>query len=174
MPLLSALARAKKIRYFLDPLPKDARVLEVGCGDGWVGRHLREHGWECYCGLDIQPPADVVGDVRQWRRLGLRPQSFDVVVAFEVVEHIHCFQECFDLLVPGGLLLLTSPLPHRDWICKILEAIGLTQRRTSPHDHLIDFRTIPLFEPVEILTVGPTAQWGKFRKPITPAGPVSS
>lgn len=165
VPLLSRLARAQKIRYFLDPLPKEARILEVGCGDGWVGRYLRANGWAHYCGVDLRPPADVVGDIRQWRTLGMQPASFDAIVAFEVVEHVDCFQELYDLLAPGGVLLLTSPLPRRDWLCKILESLGLTQRRTSPHDHLIDFRDIPLFERPEVRIVGPTAQWGKFRKP---------
>ena len=38
MPLLSDIARRKKIRYFLDPIPKDARVLEIGCGAGRLTR----------------------------------------------------------------------------------------------------------------------------------------
>jgi hypothetical protein len=51
-----------------------------------------------------------------------------------------------------------------DWFCKVLEAFGLTQRRTSPHNHLIDFHKVPLFETVSIKRVGLAAQWGIFRK----------
>lgn len=87
-------------------------------------------------------------------------------MAFEVVEHVHCFREFAELLKPGGLLLLTSPVPHMDWLCKALEKVGLNQKRTSPHDHLIYFKNIPLFEPLETKTVGLMAQWGKFRRPL--------
>jgi 2-polyprenyl-3-methyl-5-hydroxy-6-metoxy-1,4-benzoquinol methylase len=168
MPILSDYARQAKTRTFFhgEPtIPADARILEIGCGDGWLGRVLRAEGWTQYTGLDLAPPADFVGDVRDWRTLGIGPESFDVIVAFEVVEHVPCFQECHDLLRPGGLLMLTSPIPERDWICALLERMGLNQRRSSPHTHLIDFRTIPLFEPVWTRRVGGLAQWGVFRKP---------
>ncbi|HOT50987.1 MAG TPA: hypothetical protein PLI07_08410 [Candidatus Hydrogenedentes bacterium] len=46
----------------------------------------------------------------------------------------------------------------------MLEAIRLTQRRTSPHNHLIEFEDIPLFMPVTIRRVGLAAQWGVFEK----------
>lgn len=167
MPMLSDIAQRKKIAYFLDPLPKDAAILEIGCGARWVGDHLRSAGYTGYVGNDLFPPADIVGDIRKWPELGLKAESFDAIVAFEVVEHVDLFQEAFDLLKPGGRLLLTSPVPEMDWAMQLLEAVGLNQKRTSPHDHLIDFRTIPLFEPVAIRRVAGLSQWGVFRKPDT-------
>ena len=169
MPLLSDIARRKKIKYFLDPIPKDAAILEVGCGSKWVGEYLRGHGWTNYTGLDLFPPADVVGDITRWRELGLKPESFDVIIAFEVIEHVDCFQECYDLLKPGGKLLLTSPVPHMDWAMKTLEALGLNQKRTSPHSNLTYFSRIAKFEPVELKTKAGLAQWGVLRKPAGPA-----
>lgn len=165
MPMLSDIAQRKKIEYFLNPLPRDAAILEIGCGARWVGDHLRSAGYTGYVGNDLFPPADIVGDIRKWRELGLKAESFDAIVAFEVVEHVDLFQEAFDLLKPGGTLLLTSPVPEMDWAMQLLEAVGLNQKRTSPHDHLIDFRTIPLFEAVSLRRVAGLSQWGIFRKP---------
>lgn len=164
MPLLSDIARRKKIRYFLDPIPKDAHILEIGCGSKWVGEYLRANSWTGYVGLDLFPPADIVGDIKDWRRLGLEPGSFDVIIAFEVIEHVDCFQECLDLLKPGGRLLLTSPIPHMDWAMKLLEAVGLNQKRTSPHSNLTYFAKIPKFEPIELKTKAGLAQWGILLK----------
>ena len=164
MPRLSEYARKKKAEYFLDPIPADARILEVGCGSGWVGEYLRAGRWRHYQGLDIVPPADFVGDVRDWRALGLKPESYDVIIAFEVVEHVDCFQACYDLLGHGGRLLLTSPVPCMDWVMKILEALGLNQKRTSRHDHLVDFRRVPQFERKQIKVVAFLSQWGIFHK----------
>src|SRR4051794_16410666 len=89
-PLLSEISRKLKKLYFLNKIgPKD-RVLEIGCGDGWVGRYLRSRGIEQLVGIDITPPATIVGDIREWRKLGLEPASFDFIVAFEVLEHVDC------------------------------------------------------------------------------------
>ncbi len=162
MPFLSDIARRKKIEYFLNPIPKSARILEIGCGSGWVGEYLKSHGWENYTGLDIVPPADLVGDITCYQEIGLSPGSFDVIIAFEVVEHVDCFFECHELLSPGGRLLLTSPVPRMDWFLKILEATGLNQKRTSPHDHLIDFSKVEIFPKKEIKVVAGLSQWGIF------------
>ena len=164
MPLLSDIARRKKIDYFLAGLPKAARILEVGAGGGWVGQYLRGNGWANYTGLDILPPADLVGDVREWRSLGLAPASFDAVVAFEVVEHVECFAACHERLAPGGRLLLTTPVPHRDWVMKVLERVGLNQKRTSPHDHLVYLDRVPEFANKQVKVVGGLSQWGVFVK----------
>lgn len=169
MPILSDYAQRKKIDYFLKPLPRNARILEIGCGSRWVGDYLRSHGWTNYVGADLVPPADVVGDIREWRALGLKPESFDVVIAFEVIEHVDLTQEAYDLLTPGGLLLLTSPVPHMDWAMKALEALRLNQRRTSPHDHLVYFEKIPLFEAVSLKRKAGLSQWGILRKPLSAA-----
>src|ERR1700753_567064 len=107
VPALSAYAKRGKIDHFLAPLPKEANILEIGCGSKWVGDYLRTNGWTNYVGADLVPPADIIGDIRDWARLGLKPQSFDVIVAFEVLEHVDLTNEAFDLLKPGGLFLLT-------------------------------------------------------------------
>ena len=164
MPLLSDYARRKKIEYFLDPIPVDARILEIGSGDGWVGHYLRSQGRLGYRGLDLVPPAELVGDIRRWRDLGLEPDTFDVIIAFEVVEHVDCFDACYDLLAPGGRLLLTSPVPRMDWVMKILERLRLNQRRSSPHDHLVDFHRVGRFERKQVRIVGGLSQWGIFEK----------
>jgi hypothetical protein len=40
MPLLSDIARRKKIDFFLRPIARDTRILESGCGSRWVGEFL--------------------------------------------------------------------------------------------------------------------------------------
>lgn len=165
MGLLSEYARRQRFELLLADIPRAARILEVGCGDGSIGAELRARGYGDYRGLDLRPPADIVGSIRDWRALGLKPASFDVVIAFEVVEHVPCWQECFDLLKPGGLLVLTTPVPHWDWACRILETLGINQQRTSPHDHLVYVEDIPLFErecAQRFMLIG---QWARLRKP---------
>jgi len=47
---------------------------------------------------------------------------------------------------------------------KLLEAAGLNQKRTSPHEHLIRFEEIPFFQQKELKIVGFLSQWGKLTK----------
>jgi SAM-dependent methyltransferase len=169
MPFLSEVAQKKKCEHFLAEIPKTAHILEIGCGSGWVGEYLRQGGWKNYVGMDIVPPADLVGDIKKWRDLKIKPGSFDFIVAFEVVEHVDLVDECFDLLKPGGKLLLTSPVPSRDWVMKLLEIVGLNQKRTSPHDNLVDFRTLSPFEMEDYRVVAGLSQWGILRKPAVAA-----
>jgi hypothetical protein len=40
--------------------------------------------------------------------------------------------------------VLTSPVPGRDGVMKMLEGVGVNRKRTSPHDCLVAFDTVPL------------------------------
>lgn len=164
MPFVSSFAQRRKIDFFLPLVPRDATVLEIGSGSSWLKDHMLSNGWTGYVGLDIVPPADIVGDILQWQKIGLKAESFDAIIAFEVVEHVDCFQACWDLLKPGGCLLATSPVPERDWVMKILENLGLNQKRTSPHDHLVHFKTVNRFPDKHVKIIGGLSQWGVFRK----------
>ena len=168
--LVSGAARRRKLEYFLNMLPKDADILEVGCADGWVGEYALANGWQRFTGIDIQRPASapnhrfIQGDINAWRDNGLRPRSFDAILAFEVIEHGDFYGAIMALLRPGGLLMVTTPVPHMDWACKVLEAAHLTQKRTSPHDHLIYLNDVPKgLQPVKITVKAGISQWGVFR-----------
>jgi SAM-dependent methyltransferase len=171
MAFLSDVARRAKLQFFLGQLPKDARILEVGCADGWFGEFAVRHGWTDLVGIDIVRPTKplghefVHGDVNRWRALGLRPASFDAIVAFEVIEHGDFYAAMADLLKPGGKLMVTTPLPHMDWACKVLERLGVNQRRSSPHTHLIYLRDLPpVFRLKHSQVKGGVSQWGVFER----------
>ncbi len=166
MPILSTYAQKKKLKYFLKDIDKSSRILEVGSGSQWLGKYMRENGYINYIGLDISPPADIVGDIRMWKQLGLESKSFDYIIAFEVVEHINIFQEFYDLLKDDGELMLTTPMPHMDWLLEIFEKIGLNQERTSPHDNLVYLKKLKQFEPIELKNMALLSQWGKFKKAV--------
>jgi SAM-dependent methyltransferase len=103
-------------------LPADVtEVLEVGCGRGAFGARLAER----YRYLGVEPDAESctvaaariamigAGDVRNVSSAALSGHSFDLVCAFEVLEHIEddaaAVADWTALLRPGGWLLLSVP-----------------------------------------------------------------
>lgn len=174
MAKISSYAQRKKLEYFFSKIPKKAKILEIGCADGWVGNYALSNGWVNFTGIDIEKPEDakfnhdfIHGDINEWRKLGLKKESFDVIIAFEVIEHGDFFEPIKDLLKPEGLLMFTTPVPHMDWVCKLLERSGLNQKRTSEHSHLIYAKDIPHFEEVETKKQAFISQWGILRKPVS-------
>jgi cyclopropane fatty-acyl-phospholipid synthase-like methyltransferase len=161
---VQAWARKNRIRFFLPHLRPGSDVLEVGSGEGWFRKAAEAAVPLTYTTLDIDAPADIRGDIRDWREHGLQPSTFDVIVAFEIVEHTNCFAESYELLRPGGLMLVTTPMPHADWLLKILETLHLTQKRTSPHSNLMYLRNIPGFIPEKFRRPFGLGQWVVFRK----------
>lgn len=96
------------------------RVLDVGCADGRLGKTLNENGWYSY-GIDhnfqnvklaLQKSIiSTLGDLSS--SLPFRDNSFDVIVAFEIIEHLvdtgRFLKECFRILNKNGFLILTTP-----------------------------------------------------------------
>lgn len=81
-------------RAFQRHVPRDAQVLEVGCGTGIVTDALRARGWNV-TGVDLARPA-AEADARTYLMHGtdaltwparLR-SSFDVLALFDVIEHV--------------------------------------------------------------------------------------
>lgn len=156
--------QVRRADFFLPHIKSHDAVLEVGSGSGWFKKALAETGRGIYQCIDLQGPADLIGDILQWKDLGLNPQSYDVIVAFEVVEHVDCFAACEQLLKPGGVMLITTPVPHFDWVMKILENVGLNQKRTSPHSNLVYLTGVKFKGEKQIKTVLGLSQWAVFTK----------
>jgi 2-polyprenyl-3-methyl-5-hydroxy-6-metoxy-1,4-benzoquinol methylase len=161
--LLSRISRDRKLGLLLRHIRAGSLILEVGAGAGWFSRGLRRQGHEVRT-LDLMPPADIIGDIKDWKRLGLKAGSFDVIVALEVIEHVDCWDDLKELCKPGGWIFLSSPVPRFDWACRMLETAGLTQRRTSPHCNLVDFTALDIAPFVLKRPLG-IHQVGLFKKP---------
>jgi 2-polyprenyl-3-methyl-5-hydroxy-6-metoxy-1,4-benzoquinol methylase len=93
-------------------------VLELGCGAGILARKLLEFG-NTVTALDIsevaiaQLPKEIKGVVSTLPDIPFSDDSFDVVVATEILEHINddqaCVMEAVRVLRPGGRAYFAVP-----------------------------------------------------------------
>jgi len=110
---------------YMATLPKDARILDGGCGLGDWTLYLARQGFSVV-GLDLSsktveqlqarfPEADfVAGDIRS---TGFGDSSFDAYFSWGVFEHFEsglqdCLREAFRVVKPGGLLFISVPLDN--------------------------------------------------------------
>ncbi|HEX5861657.1 MAG TPA: class I SAM-dependent methyltransferase, partial [Nocardioides sp.] len=129
-------ARTELLRAALgDHLGQPRRLLDVGSADGpsvkWMqGDHQR-------VAIDLDPRGLAPGDGVCASALALpfRDGSFDVVGAFDVVEHCdpedRALAELARVLVPGGRLLLSVPAYQWAWTDHDVRA-GHYRRYTRP------------------------------------------
>jgi SAM-dependent methyltransferase len=102
------------------PWAEGKDVLDAGCGVGYGTRMLGEGAPRRLVGVDIATEALeraavdgaelIQADVHD---LPLDSDSFDLVVCFEVIEHVYGHEQVLDelrrVLRPGGTLLISSP-----------------------------------------------------------------
>lgn len=147
--------RVRKVLEIHHP-GKEARVLDLGTGWGTflyvLAGHVRE-----VVGLDFSTKA-VVTSARRARRLGLgnvhlvrsdatrtalRDDSFDVVLAADLLEHLYpdqtdaALDECRRVLKSGGRLVVWTP--HRGHILEHLRARRLLLRPDPSH---VDYKSL--------------------------------
>ena len=129
----------EKLKLLLPYLKKNQKMLDLGCGSMWLTKILRAKGYNCV-GFALEPPADIIGDIKKH---AFKKGSFDVVIALEMLEHVDCLAEIDFILKPKGLLIASSPVPHLDWLCLILEKLKIFQDRGTPHSNLFNLDKIP-------------------------------
>ncbi|MFB6241328.1 MAG: class I SAM-dependent methyltransferase [Candidatus Nanosalina sp.] len=108
-------------RGFVEAMPRDGRVLDAGCGTGYLSGELVDEGFEVVSidldeerierGRELGRFQDArVGDVSG---LDLDDRSFDGVVSVDVIEHLEdpgeFVEEASRVLRPGGVLAVKTP-----------------------------------------------------------------
>jgi 2-polyprenyl-3-methyl-5-hydroxy-6-metoxy-1,4-benzoquinol methylase len=140
-----------RLDFLLAHVPTGARVLDVGCGEGWFTAALVRAGREAV-GIDVaeeplrrararEPSLDLrcVPAAGEWS--SLQDVSFDAVWAGEVIEHVvdtvGWLSEVRRVLRSGGALVLSTPA--HELLTRM--ALGLSGRAFAAHfdprsDHL--------------------------------------
>lgn len=124
------------------PYKENNRLIDVGCGGGFLLQAAHRAGWDVK-GLEVSPPAvkhlqDMGLDVRcQFLEEAKYPDDyFDVVTACGVLEHVPEVEpftrEIVRILRPGGLFYATTP----NGVSGSALMLGLKWSTVSPPEHL--------------------------------------
>jgi len=120
-------ARRDIIEKLLAEMPKSAKILEVGCGGGALLKSLQSKGYKNAMGLDISRNAIRTCSKRGVRNIkladaietGYEANSFDAVVASDVLEHIEnegmALGEWRRILKHNGKLFVFAPAFNFLW-----------------------------------------------------------
>jgi SAM-dependent methyltransferase len=124
------------------------RVLDVGCGPGWLAGQLRNDGHEVV-GVDLVEHPGVSGRTDRFVRCDLEEPlpdpvggGFDVILAADILEHVRdperLLREMINRLAPGGTIIASVPnISH--WYSRGRIALGLfnyDQRGILDRTHL--------------------------------------
>jgi SAM-dependent methyltransferase len=122
------------IDSFLSGIPKTAKILDMGCGEGHLVEKCRKSGYDII-GLDLNYSSDSVkkGDIRY---TPFKTNEFDVILCLDVLEHLNfsdqdlALKEIHRILNKEGIALLALPnLAH--FISRISFLLSGSLIRTS-------------------------------------------
>jgi SAM-dependent methyltransferase len=112
---------AKRVLSCCEDLPADARILDVGCGDGFHLNLLRQYGKKTWTleGIDLDKRAIEMAESSglivhrgSVESIGLPANTYDLAFTIQTIEHVEkpdeVLRAIFKLLKPGGKLLIVT------------------------------------------------------------------
>ena len=113
----------KRLLASLRDLPRreEVRILDVGCGSGYILGELQKEGYTWAQGVDMEEEAITFGttqgiqnlQVSRTESIPFPNSSIDVVLSMDVVEHtpddVSTLRELFRVVKPGGYVIIFVP-----------------------------------------------------------------
>jgi 2-polyprenyl-3-methyl-5-hydroxy-6-metoxy-1,4-benzoquinol methylase len=123
-------------------IPKNSRILEIGCNSGRFLDLIRQQGYINIIGLDISETAISMAVTDKIQLVSYDGDNipfsnnfFDVVLSFDVIEHIpdsqKHFSEVFRILKPRGIYFFQTPNKYFNSVWSTLESKSFTKWRES-------------------------------------------
>lgn len=147
---------------------RDASILDLGCGQGFMLRYLQSAGFTNLTGVDISEEQVKIAQKRGFNAIHAdvfaflkeNTNQYEIIVAIDIIEHFKK-EELFELLVliqqalkPGGLFIMQTP--NGDGLMPNYVIYGdLTHFTILSPLSLKNILTVTKFENIKIKELGP-------------------
>jgi SAM-dependent methyltransferase len=156
-------------------IPRRTRVLDVGCGNGFIAHHLTAMLGASVVGLDVAKGADAAIEYLSYdgRRFPLRDHSFDAVLLCYVLHHAQDIQvvlgEVCRVLRDDGLVVVYEDIPCCWWDRFICWTHDLQWRGRTGHcifRRETEWRVLFGSFGFEIVAERPLSRWRNLAHPV--------
>jgi SAM-dependent methyltransferase len=156
-------------------LPLNSRVLDVGCGNGFIAHHLSALLGTTVTGIDLDATTEAAIDYRQFdgKYFPVENESVEAVLLCYVLHHAQDLRllmtELRRVLSAGGLAVVYEDMPAAWWDRLVCWTHDLKWRnRTGPCTFRREFEWRTLFssEGFEVVEERPLSRWRNLAHPV--------
>ena len=157
-------------------IPAGARVLDIGCGSGYIAHHLSALRNASVTGIDLQPETEAHINYRQYDgiRFPIEKASIDAALLCYVLHHTQDLQtvliELRRVLANGGIAIVYEDIPRSAWDRLICTFHDLKWRKhTGPCTFRkeADWRTVFEFHGFEVVSERRLSRWRNLAHPVS-------
>ena len=157
-------------------LPTGSRVLDIGCGNGYIAHHLSAILRADVSGIDLAHKTDALINYHQYdgTRFPIVDSSFDAALLCYVLHHAQDLEivltELRRVLKNGGLAVIYEDIPEKGWdrlICAIHDRKW--RNRTGPctfHTEA-EWRVVFASNGFEVVSERRLSRWRKVVHPVS-------
>lgn len=157
-------------------IPAGARVLDIGCGNGYIAHHLSGMRNAKVTGIDLQPETEAQINYRQYDgvRFPVENASVDAALLCYVLHHTQDLQtvllELRRVLRFGATAIIYEDIPESGWdrmLCSIHDLKW--RKRTGPCTFRTEaaWRTVFEFHGFEVVRARRLSRWRNLAYPVS-------
>jgi SAM-dependent methyltransferase len=156
-------------------LPQGARVLDVGCGSGYIAHHLSAMLGAPVSGIDVRKTVDAPIDYAAFdgSHFPVADAAFDAVLLCYVLHHAQdqpsFLREVRRVLRDGGLVVIYEDIPEAAWDAVVCRAHDRVWRvRTGPCTFRLwkGWRSVFTSAGFKVLSERRLSRWRNFTHPV--------
>ena len=157
-------------------IPAGARVLDIGCGSGYIAQHLSGMRHAEVIGIDLEPRTEAPIKYRQYNGVNfpVEKASIDAALLCYVLHHTQDLQtvllELRRVLSPGGIAVIYEDIPGTAWDRLMCSMHDLKWRkRTGPCTFRTGaaWRSVFEFHGFEVATDRRLSRWRNLAYPVS-------